>query len=290
VHEPETTSPEDEYRARTFANWEAAAPGWERERDHLSRTLERPTGWMLERLALRPGQTVLELAAGPGDAGLQAAARVGPRGRVILSDRSPAMVAAAARRAAELGIGNVDTRVIDVERIDLADGAVDAVLCRCALMLVPDPACALAEIRRVLRPGGRMAVMVWAAAEHNPWATALWDAVERFTDLPPAAPGGPGMFALGDPDGLRDLAAAAGLDVIELDHIDVEFANPSFDDYWRVHSSLNGSLVRTLPQLGEADQAALAEAVRTAIERFRSDAGYTAPGRVLVLAAAAPGA
>jgi SAM-dependent methyltransferase len=286
----EPTSPADEYRARTFANWEAAAPGWEREREHLSGTLAPVTAWMLDRLALAPGATVLELAAGPGDAGLIAAARVAPAGRVILSDRSPAMVAAAARRAAALGIGNAEARALDMESIDLPSASVDAALCRCGLMLVPDPGRALAEVRRVLRPGGRVAAVVWAGAEHNPWATALWDAVEGVTDLPAAVPGGPGMFALADPARLRELAEAAGLDVVEMAEQDVEFAHPDFETYWRVQSSLNGSLARTLVEMDEDGRAAVTAAVRAAVERFRAGAGYRAPGRTVGLVAAAPAA
>ena len=284
----EPTSPEDEYRARTFANWEAAAPGWEREREHVGRALAPATEWMLDRLALRPGATVLELAAGPGDAGLLAAARVAPGGVVIVSDRSPAMVAAAARRAAALGIENVHPRALDMEAIDLPPASVDAALCRCGLMLVPDPGCALAEARRVLRPGGRVAAVVWGAAEHNPWATALWDAVEQVTNLPPAAPGGPGMFALAEPGRLQELAEAAGLDVLEIAEHDVEFAYPDFAIYWRVQSSLNGSLARGLTEMDDDGRATVAAAVRAAVEPFRKEDGYRAPGRTLGIAAAAP--
>ena len=286
----EPTSPEDEYRARTFANWEAAAPGWEREREYVSRALAPATAWMLDGLELAPGATVLELAAGPGDAGLLAAARVAPGGVVIVSDRSPAMVAAAARRAAALGIENVDSRALDMEAIELPPASVDAALCRCGLMLVPDPGRALAEARRVLRPGGRVAAVVWAAAERNAWATALWDAVERVTDLPPAAPGGPGMFALSDPARLRELAEAAGLRVVETAEQAVEFAYPDFDTYWRVQSSLNGSLARGLAEMDDGGRAAVTAAVQAAVEPFRTEDGYRTPGSTLGIVAAAPAA
>ena len=97
---------------------------------------------------------MLELAAGPGDTGFIAAKRLGPDGLLLSTDVAPEMVDAARRRAAELGVANVEFRVEDASAISLLDGAVDGVLCRLGIMLVPDPSRALAEIARVLRAGG----------------------------------------------------------------------------------------------------------------------------------------
>jgi SAM-dependent methyltransferase len=286
VHETEPTSPDDDYRTRAYANWEAAAPGWDRERAYMAESLAAVTTWMLDALPLEPGTTVLELAAGPGDVGLEAAGRVAPDGRAIVSDRSPAMVAAIDRRAAELGVRNAEARVIDIEAIDLPDETIDAALCRLGLMLVPDRQRALREIRRVLRPGGRLAAVVWASPEENAWATRLWDAIEQVTELPPAAPGGPGMFALGDRAQLIGLVEGAGLELVEIAEFDVAFENPDFDDLWRVQTTLNGALVRLLPQLDDAHRERLRDAVRAAVEPFRAGAGYRAPGRALGIVAA----
>ncbi len=115
---------------------------------------------------------MLELAAGPGDTGFIAAERLGPNGLLLSTDVAPEMVAAARRRAAELGIENVEFRVEDASAIDLADASVDGVLCRFGVMLVPDPERALGEIARVLRPEGRVALAVWASSDANDWMTA----------------------------------------------------------------------------------------------------------------------
>ena len=167
MHEMETTSPDEvaEYRRRSYVNWQAAAAGWERERALVQAALGPVTEWMIARLGPRPGETIVELGAGTGEVGMEAAGRVAPDGRVIVSDRAPGMVAAARRRAAALGLQNVEARVLDLESIDLETASVDGVLCRLALMLVPDRARAVGEVRRVLRPGGRAAFAVWAAAE-----------------------------------------------------------------------------------------------------------------------------
>ena len=245
------------------------------------------TDWMLARLAPHPGDTVLELGAGTGETGLLAAELVSPGGRVILSDRSTAMLDAARRRVAELGLGNVELRVVDMEAIDLPDAAVDGVLSRLALMLLPDPAAAVAGMHRVLRPGGRVALAVWDAVERNPWAPALWDAIERMTDLPPARPGGPGMFALGNAGALRALLSAARFREVEVEPVAVEWCYPDFDTYWRTQSSLNGALTQLLPTLRAEERGRLAEAVGDAVERFRTGDGYRAPGSALGISAVA---
>jgi len=289
MHRTETTSlgSADEYRRRSYRNWQSAAAGWEREREAVQAALAPLTDWMLERLAAQPGQTILELGAGTGETGLLAARLVDPGGRVILTDRSTAMLEAAERRARELGLSNVELRALDMEAIDLPEAAVDGVLCRLALMLVPDTAAALAGIRRVLRPGGRLIATVWDAVERNPWAPALWEVVERMTDLPPARPGGPGMFSLGDAGRIEALLADAGFREIAVEPIAIEWRYDDFESYWRTQSSLNGSLSQLLPTLAQEERDLLADAVRKAVERFRSPEGYRAPGSALGISASA---
>ena len=164
---------QDLYRTMNYEVAETIAPGWERRRADIERVMAPVREWMLRVLGPRAGDTVLELAAGAGDTGFEAAALVGGSGRLISSDFSPAMLEAARRRGAELGVENVEYRVIDAERNDLADDCVDGVLCRLGYMLMADPAAALAETRRVLRPGGRLALAVFGAPERNPFFSAI---------------------------------------------------------------------------------------------------------------------
>src|SRR5262245_55953024 len=147
------------------------AARWDRRRNLLQESTRGISEWLVDRLDPRPGQTIVELAAGTGEAGFLAAARLGETGRLISSDRSPNMVEAARRAGVELGLANVDYRVLDAERISLEDATVDGVLSRFGYVLRGDPPAALAEIRRVLRPGGRFAFSVWAERERNPWLT-----------------------------------------------------------------------------------------------------------------------
>ena len=158
----------------------------------------------------QPGERVLELACGPGSVGLAAAGRVAPGGEVVLSDVAAEMTSIAAARAEALGLSNVSTRELDLESIEQPDSSYDVVLCREGLMLVPDPASAAREIRRVLRPGGRVAIAVWGLRERNPWLGVVFDAVSAQTGKPVPPPGISGPFSLDDPHKLADLLSSAG--------------------------------------------------------------------------------
>src|ERR687896_1741169 len=106
----------------------------------------------------QPGETILELAAGTGDTGFDAAERLGAEGRLISSDFSPAMLDEAQKRGVERGVENVEYRVIDATKVALEDDSVDGVLCRFGYMLMTDVEAALSETRRGLRPGGKLAL------------------------------------------------------------------------------------------------------------------------------------
>ena len=172
----------EDYRSPMDEVAEAIAPTWERRRPEIEEVATPVRAWMLRELRPRDGDTVLELAAGVGETGFDAGALVGERGLLISSDFSPAMLDAARRRGAERGVGNVEYRVIDAERIELDDDSVDHVLCRFGYMLMADPAAALAETRRVLRPGGRLALAVWVdffRAQYPRWDDFLRLRAER---------------------------------------------------------------------------------------------------------------
>ncbi len=147
---------EREYREVSYEIWEKMAPGWLRERDYMWDVSRAVGEWLVAKLEPKPGQTILELACGVGDTGFAAAGALGDDGRLIATDFSPRMLEAARTRAEELGLGNVEFRVMDAEKMDLGDDSVDGVLCRWGYMLMSDPAAAFAETRRVLRDGGRL--------------------------------------------------------------------------------------------------------------------------------------
>jgi SAM-dependent methyltransferase len=274
-----------DYRRTSYETWEAMAPGWERWRAQLEDSLTPLRTWLITQLAPQPGDTVLELGAGPGDTGFAAAVLVGEAGRLISSDFSPEMVEVARRRGAELGLENVDYRVIDAERIDLDVASVDGVLCRSAFMLVADPVAALSETRRVLRPGGRLAMSVWGAAERNPWASIGGRILVERGLLPPPEPGAPGVFSMASEERTRALLGDAGFTDVRTDEVSVRFPFRDLEEYERWVSDLSGSFAMVLRSLPEGELEALRAELRAAFEPCATQQGYELGGVALTAVA-----
>lgn len=274
-----------EQRRASLANWERMALGWERRREAIDETTAPVREWLIESLAPEPGDTVLELAAGPGDTGFRAAALVGESGRVISSDFSPAMVEVARRRSGDLGLRNVEHRVLDTGRIELEDDSVDHVLCRFGYMLVPEPAAALAETRRVLRPGGRLALAVWREAEHNPWVSIAGRLLVERGRMPRPEPGAPSMFALASEDRLRALLEQAGFTSARMEDVPVSFVFGDVDAWLASALDTGGGFAKAWVETPVAEQEEIRDELASAFAPFRSSEGFELPGLALCAAA-----
>ena len=194
---------------------------------------------------------MLELAAGPGDTGFLAAERIGSTGRLISSDIAPAMVAAAERRASELGLSNVEFLAQDAQALELPDASVDGVLCRWGYMLVPEPSVALSETARVLRPGGRVALAVWASADENPWASAVGRVLVARGVTGRPEPDAPGPFRLADAERVRSLVEDAGLELLAQEDVPLTWRYRSFDEFWETTLDLSSALSSAVAALDE---------------------------------------
>ncbi len=144
------------------------AERWQQDVERRRQDMAEATQRMLEAAGLKPGDHVLDIAAGTGDQSIFAARIVGPGGSILATDSSAEMLNIAARVVQQEGLTNITTLVQDAEQLDLQDNAFDAVICRLALMLIPHLKLALREIRRVPKPGGKLAALVWSAPENNP--------------------------------------------------------------------------------------------------------------------------
>jgi SAM-dependent methyltransferase len=233
------------------------------------------------------GETVLELAAAAGDTGFLAAPMLEPGGRLISSDFVPEMVESARRRAAELGVGNAEFRVLDAQRLELEDASVDGVLCRWGYMLMPDPAAALAETRRVLRPGGRVAFALWGAPDENPWGSVPARVLLARGLLAPPEPDAPGPFRLHDQERLRGLVAGAGLELASLENLEVMWLYASAEEQWEATLDLSYSLGSALAPLEPGEKATVRAEIAAALAPYADgDGGLAIPGVCRVVLAA----
>jgi SAM-dependent methyltransferase len=279
----------DDYRAESRKRWAAAAEGWAARREQLRTSTMPVSAWMIDAIDPQPGQTLLELAAGTGDTGLLAAELVEPGGTLISSDFAPEMLQTAQQRAEELGIRNVRFKQIDADTsIDLEAGSIDGVLCRWGYMLMADPENALRETRRVLRPGGRVALAVWAAAEHNPWSALPGRELVSRGLLEPPDPTQPGQFSWAEERLIAERLEGAGFSEHHVEALDftIDYRSPA--DWWATTCDCSMRFAEAVAAAGDDDVAAVSDALDRHAERFRQpDGTLGVPARTWVAWAAA---
>ena len=255
----------EDLRQQSRARWTATAKGWGARADQL-RTATMPVAeWMVDAVGPQPGDTLLELAAGPGDTGFLAAELIEPGGTLICSDFVPEMLNVAQERAQALGLGNVRFKQIDAETgIDIEAASIDGVLCRWGYMLMADPVTALLQTRRVLKPGARLALAAWTGPEDNLWsALPARELVRRGLEEPPD-PDAPGQFTWAPEGVIAERLEEAGFVDYEVAAVDFTIAYESLADWWATTRDMSMRFADATAALdaGTASeiQAALAEA------------------------------
>lgn len=288
--EPDAPTPDD-LRAASRERWESQASEWEANRVWFQSGVEAVSHAMIEAIAPQPGHVVLEAAAGVGDTGLLAAELVHPGGKVILSDGAEAMVEAAKRHAAERGIVNVEVTPMELEWLDMSAASIDGLLVRFGYMLVPDPESALRDARRVLRPGGRIALAVWDALADNPWYRVPMEVLAGHGIVSPwpPAPDEPGPFALASRERLDDLLGGTGFVLPRIERVDVRFRSPDAATHRTRFLALSGRAGAAVRALDAEARTAIEAEIDTALAAFPDPDGpegaVALPGAVLVAAA-----
>jgi SAM-dependent methyltransferase len=271
------------YKQTTRDQWDSAAEAWHRWGPTLRSWLGPATERMLDLARVTSGCRVLDIAAGAGDQTLQAAARVGPGGNVLATDISEGILAYAANEARNAGHANVATRVMDGENLDLGDATFDVVMSRVGLIYFPDQQRALAEMRRVLVPGGRVAAIVYATADKNGFFSVPVGIVRRHAKLGPPLPGQPGPFSLGGDGALEAAFTRAGFVDVKVEPFSAPLRMKSAAECLRFEQESFGALHQMLSVLEPDARAAAWAEVGTALAGF-DDAreGFVAPCELVI--------
>ena len=243
---------------------------------------------MVELLEPSPGHRILELAAGLGETGFRALPLILPGGGLHSTDAAPEMVSSARNRAADLGLAGVTFAVEDAARLSLADGSFDGVLCRFGLMLVPEMERAAGEISRVLRPGGRAVLAVWASSRLNPWMTAAGRAALELGLTDPPDHDAPGPFRLADPERLRGVVSAGGLEIERVEDVAVEWVAASRDEWWETSRDTSRMLSMLLERLSADEALALRRRAEDHLRAYTAgDGSLAVPGVARIVVAKA---
>ncbi len=262
-------------------DWSSVAPDWDRLRVPIETTKSELTRRFLGTLGPLGGLRVLELGAGTGELAARLAAAVEPGGSLLASDVAEGMVKLLTTRLG--GLPAVDVALIDACDIALTDASVDVVVCRMGLMLMSEPDRALAEIRRVLRPGGRFGFAVWGSPQDNPWLTAVGMAAMMrglVQGGPPTGPGGP--FSLADPVDLERRLTTAGFADVRIDIVDSTRAFADQDEHFDMVSVLAPNLADALGNATAEDLAAVRSTAADLTRQYLTADGLHLPLRALV--------
>ena len=269
----------------TGFDWSAVAPGWDRYRDRAEQAVGEVTTRVLGALAARPGERVLELGAGTGELARRIAAAVSPTGSVLATDAAAGMVALCAQTLADVPHAEVAT--VDAAAPGLPDQAFDAAVFVMGLMFVVEQEKAAQELRRVLRPEGRVVVTTWASPERNPWLVGVGMAAAMngvTAGGPPVEPGG--LFSLGDAARLRGVLEAGGLREVRVEEVPLTLRYDDADAWFDTVSALAGPLSVALASRPDAHDAVRATATGFAAPYLAED-GLAMPGVALLATARA---
>ncbi|CAN7413964.1 MULTISPECIES: class I SAM-dependent methyltransferase [unclassified Variovorax] len=237
---------------------------------------------LLAMAAPEAGERVLDVACGTGLVAFEAARAVGPDGRVFGIDLSGQMVDAARLQSSKKALSNVGFARMDAESLALPDASFDLALCALGLMYLPDPERALREMRRVLRPGGRMALAVWGERSR-----CGWSAVFPIVDAEVASEVCPLFFRLGQQDTLARLCAEAGFEAVEQRRIATTLRYADGDEACNA-AFAGGPVALAWSRFGEEVRTRVRARYLEAIDAWRQGAGYRVPGEFVVVGAAAP--
>lgn len=278
------------YKATTTEQWQGAAAAWHGWGPVIDEWLGEATTSMLDMAAVGANSRVLDVAAGAGGQTVAAARLVGPNGHVLATDVSSNLLAYAAHSARMAGLGDVvDTAVMDGESLSVDAGAFDAVISRVGLIYFPDRRRALAGMRRVLRPGGRIAAVTYSSADANAFFSIPVSVIRAAAQLPAPAPGQPGPFSLGDEAVLRAALEEAGFVDVEVRRISAPLRLPTAADCVLFERESFGALHQLMGPLTAREREATWARITEELAEYEGTDGFIGPCEVLVAGAVNPG-
>ncbi len=270
------------YKNTTHDQWQAAAEAWHRWSPTLNQWLGKATDKMLEMADIATGQHVLDIAAGAGEQSITTAKKVGSSGYVLATDISSNILEYAKQMAQQAGINNIDTKIMDGENLTLEDETFDAVISRVGLIYFPDQQKALKEMLRVLKPGGKVAAIVYSTPEKNKFFSVPVSIIRNRAKLPPPLPGQPGPFSLGAETIIEKAFSQAGFNNIKSELVNSPLRLASAKECVRFEKESFGALHQMMSSLSDSEKKSVWEEIEREFQTFESENGFVGPCKMVV--------
>lgn len=280
-----TTAPQfdpEKYKSTTHDQWQEAAEAWYRWSPTLNHWLGKATDKMLEMAGINKGAHVLDIAAGAGEQSIITAKKVGTSGYVLATDISSNILDYAKQMALQAGINNIETKVMDGENLTLEDESFDAVISRVGLIYFPDQQRALMEMLRVLKPGGKVAAIVYSTAEENKFFSVPVSIIRNRAKLPPPLPGQPGPFSLGAAGIIDKVFSQAGFINVRSELIDSPLQLSTAKECVRFEKESFGALHQMMSSLSDIEKESVWDEIERELQKFETEIGFTGPCKMVV--------
>jgi len=284
-----STSPSPDPREIIRQEWRDAAPFWRKWSSQLAFQSRQATELVVQGAALSPGLHVLDLASGSGEPALSVSAAIGPQGRVIATDLLLEMLEVAQENAAARGLTNIDFRAADAEQLPFPGGLFDRVTCRFGIMFIPDVQKALREMRRVLKPGGRVSFVTWGPLDENPLFGLMIRPFLKYVDVPPPAPDSPHVFRFSSEEKLTQTISAAGFQEVQATKHKINWPWPgTAEQAWQGGSELAAPFKKIIAATPADKREEVIREVIASIRQFYDGHAVNFPASILASSALVP--
>jgi SAM-dependent methyltransferase len=267
--------------------WANSARFWEKHHEVIRHLFGPVAQALVDDAQVRAGQTILDVATGPGEPALTVAALIGPEGKVFGVDPIPEMIAGARRAADRLGLKNAKFEVGSADQLPFPTSMFDAAISRFGVMFFPSPVDGVREMLRVLKPEGKLALAVWSSAERNPFFYVLSNIIDRFVEPIPLEPDAPDALRFATSGKLLAIFSQAGVAAPTERILKFKIEAPvSVEEFWALRCEMSEAIPKKLATLSAHQNAEIKRLALEAFREFSTDRGMSFPAEVLILSGA----
>jgi ubiquinone/menaquinone biosynthesis C-methylase UbiE len=269
---------------QVLAAWETSSQYWNKHQSLIEKMYAPLTRALIEEAQIVAGQSVLDIGGGAGEPSLTIARVVGPSGQVTFTDPTAGMVKAAREESERRGLKNIEFHQCAAEKLPFANNSFDVVVGRLSAMFFADVSIALREILRVVKPGGRLALLVWADRELNPFFSVITEVLNQFVAAEPEDEDAPAAFRFARPGKLAKLIEEAGAVSVKECTLKFDTEAPiDVSQFWELRTEMSDTFRTKLAKLAPDEVNAVRDAVQKAAAAYFKSGSMSFPSQVLIV-------